>query len=523
MDIEYTKIEDKPKDWPANEIELHLDNISNCLDEFVKKPNHETKEILISLVSNYDLNQQSHLGILRTTKYEVAQINSLFIRAQLYNISPLKVYLYELIGTKTRIQKIASWFPEAKETVEISEFKGLFPQLLLYHITYQTYILNKDKEYAEYLIEYAQTVIEQKNSKLYEKFLRYFISMLNDISYFSCTRTAGIWAFNRDEIYRLFKLVSELIKLSKQNPLERPLKGVLMTCISNYILKSRNNYNEDYVCKYFSPEVAVKSLKNKEVWISEIKNLNDEREQKVVPELFKDKEWNTYKWAQNIDFTPQRRYYVSCFSKSINNEKMKEKYGSCIYGYKNDKIAEMISPISFYCNQNIKKIPLLSQVISFDVLYDKDEAKKELAFLCKIIDGFDIQDKDKKDFLEEILQYWILSVKDSKWKEENERRYVIFIYDNYEYNEIDLSTPEILKIKSSLLLDPDFILGETPVKSDLKTRVDIKRYHIYRQKPYLYCTDCLNMDFDTGFPESNIKSCPICESQNITYENFQYL
>ena len=114
-------------------------------------------------------------------------------------------------------------------------------------------------------------------------------------------------------------------------------------------------------------------------------------------------------------------------------------------------------------------------------------------------------------------------MKDSKWKEENERRYVIFIYDNYKYNEIDLSNSEILKIKSSLLLDPDFILGENPVKSKLKTRVDIKRYHIYRQKTYLYCTDCLNMDFDTVFPKSNIKSCPICKSQNITYENFQYL
>lgn len=429
--------------------------------------------------------------------------------------------MYELVGTKTRIQKIASWFPEAKETVEISEFKGLFPPLLLYHITYQTYILNKDKEYAEYLIEYAKTVIEQKDSKLHEKFLRYFISMLNDISYFNCTRTAGIWAFNRAEIYHMFKLVSELIKLSKQNPLERPLKGVLMTCIGNYILKSRNNYNEGYVCKYISPEVAVKSLKNREVWISEINKLNDEREQKVVSELFKDNGWNIYKWAQNIDFTPQRRYYVSCFSKSINNEKMKEKYGSCIYGYKNDKIAEMISPITFLYNN--EKIPFLSQVLSFDVLYDKDEAKQELAFLCKIIDVFYIQDKDKKDFLEEILQYWILSVKDSKWKEENERRYVIFIYDNYKYNEIDLSNSEILKIKSSLLLDPDFILGENPVKSKLKTRVDIKRYHIYRQKTYLYCTDCLNMDFDTVFPKSNIKSCPICKSQNITYENFQYL
>lgn len=398
MGMEYTKIKDKPKDWPANAIELHLDNISNCLEEFAKNPNHETKENLISLVSNYDLNQQSHLGILRTTKYEVAQINSLFIKAQFYNITPLKVYLYELVGIKTRIQKIASWFSEAKETVEISEFKGLFPQLLLYHITYQTYILNKDKEYAECLIEYAQTVIEQKDSKLHEKFLRYFISMLNDISYFSCTKTAGIWTFNRDEIYRLFKLVSELIILSKQNPLERPLKGVLMTCISNYILKSRNNYNEDYVCKYVSPEVSVKSLKNKEVWISEIKNLNDEREQKVVPELFKDNEWNTYNWAQNIDFTPQRRYYVSCFSKSINNEKMKEKYGSCIYGYKNDKIAEMISPITIFYNLNNKKRPFLSQVISFDVIYNREQAKEELVFLCKIIDFFDIHDKDKKIF-----------------------------------------------------------------------------------------------------------------------------
>lgn len=521
MDIDYIEIKDKPKNWPANAIELHLDNISNCLDKFVLNPNYKTKEILISLISSYDLNQQSHLGLLRTTEYEVAQINSLFIKALTYNIPSLRVYLYELVGVKTRMQKMVSFFSKSPKNLEIPEFNGLFPQLHLYYVTYLTYILNNDKKYAEYLIEYAQNIIEQENPTLQQNFSIAFNAMLNDISYFSCKKTAEIWAFNRDEIYYLLKLVAKLNKLTTQNPIDRPLKGVLMTCISNYILKSRNNYNEDYVCKYISSEVAVKSLKNKEVWISEIKNLNDEREQKVVPELFKDNEWNTYKWAQNIDFTPQRKYYVSCFSKSINNEKMKEKYGSCIYGYKNDKIAEMISPITFLYKN--KKIPFLSQVISFDVLYDKDEAKQELAFLCKIIDSFDIQDKDKKDFLEEILQYWILSVKDSKWKEENERRYVIFIYDNYEYKEIDLSTPEILKIKSSLLLDPDFILGENPVKSDLKTRVDIKRYHIYRQKPYLYCTDCLNIDFDTVFPESNIKNCPICKSSNITYENYKYL
>lgn len=521
MDIEYTKIEDKPKDWPANEIELHLDNISNCLDEFVKNPNHETKEILISLVSNYDLNQQSHLGILRTTKYEVAQINSLFIKALTCNIPSLRVYLYELVGVKTRMQKMVSFSSKTPQNLEIPEFNGLIPQLHLYYVTYLTYILNNDKKYAECLFEYAQNIVEQENPTLQINFSIAFNAMLNDISYFSCKKTAEIWAFNRDEIYYLLKLVAKLNKLTNQNPIDRPLKGVLMTCISNYILKSRNNYNEDYVCKYVSPEVAVKSLKNKEVWISEIKNLNDEREQKVVPEIFKDNKLNTYTWAQNIDFTPQRTYYVSCFSKSINNEKMKKKYGSCIYGYKNDKIAEMISPITFLYNN--EKIPFLSQVISFDVIYNKEEAKEELCFLCKIIDEFDIPAQDKKNFLEEILQYWILSVKDSKWSYENERRYVIFTYDNYKYNEIDLNAPKFLKIKSSLLLNPDFILGENPIKAHLKTIVDFKRYNIYKQKNYLYCPDCLSIDFDSILQKEKIKSCPICKSCNVTHENFNFL
>ena len=38
----------------------------------------------------------------------------------------------------------------------------------------------------------------------------------------------------------------------------------------------------------------------------------------------------------------------------------------------------------------------------------------QLNFLCSLIDCFDMSDIDKRSFLEEILQYWILSVKDSK-------------------------------------------------------------------------------------------------------------
>lgn len=71
----------------------------------------------------------------------------------------------------------------------------------------------------------------------------------------------GIWKFERDELKKLFALEARLIELNKQSPVVRPLKGVLMTQLSNFILKSRNNYNEDYICKYLSEDVARESIK----------------------------------------------------------------------------------------------------------------------------------------------------------------------------------------------------------------------------------------------------------------------
>ena len=107
------------------------------------------------------------------------------------------------------------------------------------------------------------------------------------------------------------------------------------------------------------------------------------------------------------------------------------------------------------------KAHYISQVITFDVLYDEDEAKEELVYLFSIIDMFDLTDVDKRDFLQAILQYWILSVKDHKWSNERERRYVLFLYDDYEYKETEFDDV-FLKVKTSLFITPDFILGENP-------------------------------------------------------------
>lgn len=516
MDIE------KPKDWPINETELQLENIRNQIDEFIDNPSYKNREVLVSLVTHYDLNQMSGLGLFRTTEYEVAVINSLYFDASFIGFNSLKVFLYELISNKTRMQKMISWFPELKEDTGIKEFDGLFPQLRLHYITYRIFDVEKSKSYAEQLIETVEenlNYLSNNNKKeLILQITKAYISLLNDISYFPCTKTNKIWTFTRDEIYKLYKLVAKLNKIIGDNPTKRPLKGVLMTSISNYILKSRNNYNEDYICKYVSSTVAKQSIDNHQIWMSVIEKLNDDREQKVIPELFEKNAWSSYSWIKNIDFTPKRIYYVSSFCKTINDKIMINNYGDCIYGFKDDRIAELISPIMYINKKNKYEPPRLSQVITFDVLYNKEEAKEELEFLFSIIDSFDMTNQEKKSFLEDILQYWILSVKDEKWSYERERRYVIFLYDNYEYKEIDLSDSRFLKTKTSLLLLPDFILGNNPVKTCIKYMVDNKRKAI-SMKPYLYCCNCLNRDFDAVISFKKLTQCPICGSKNISIEN----
>ena len=526
MDIEYIDIENKPEGWPSNAIEFQLENINNQLKKFNNEPSYVNKEILISMVTDYDLNQRSSLGLHRTTDYEVSMLNSLFINALLHNINALKTYIYEVVGHKTRMQKMASWFPDINQTIEIKEFMGLMPQLSLYHISYQRFTVDKDMNFADKLIETVETFLDyakkSDSEEVYKQKLSYitrnYISLINDISYFRCVKRTSIWAFSREEIYKVFELAARLTKFNCDSPIERPLKGVLMTSISNYILKSRNDYNEDYICKYLSKEIVELSVENHEIWMSIIENLNDDREQKVVPELFEEKGWNNHSWAKDLNFKSTRKYYVSCFCKTINDETMLKDYGSCVYGYKDDRMADILSPIAYRYERDGTKTPYFSQVIAFDVVYSREEAKKELNLLFKIIECFDMNDEDKRVFLEQILQYWMLSVKDEKWSHDRERRYVLFMYDDLEYIEVNLEDDRFLKLKTSVFIHPDFILGDNPVKGFLRVMADNKR-NVISTNPYLFCIDCHSRDFDNatiGHTEGG--ECQVCGSENIVYE-----
>lgn len=524
--------EDRPADWPKNGREDRLDCIWEKLDEFEKNPSYKTREVLLTVVNDSDLNQFTSFGMMRFTEYEAELINLIYVRAAQLQINSVKVYLYNLITEATRLQKISSWSSQvigedgAEDAYRIKPYEEiLLLPLKLYHFAYQKFTILKDASFCDQLLSVVNEVRKESKSKEeLDTILYAYSAMLNDISYMRGNKKEKLWEFDRDELLSLFSLEADLLKANGKNPSLRPTRGVLMTQISNFILKSRNDYNQDYICKYVSKDVAQSSVENHEIWMGKTENLNDKREQKAIPELFSDDSWINYSWAKNIDFTPVRTYFVSSFSKAVTDSNMQSRYGDCLYGYKNDRIADLIGPLMMQilvkrsdASDDLpdkKEIPAISQVINFDVIYDQDEAKKELEYLFSVINLFDLTDDEKHLFLQDILQYWILTVKDDDWKEERERRYVLFLYDDYDYFETVIEDG-YLKEKTSLFLLPDFIMGDNPARSIIQYQMESKQRNTMTRE-YLHCKDCLVQDYDSVHAGIHpAKKCPICGSENI--------
>ena len=530
--IEYIS-PDIPDGWPANGREEELQTVLDATKNFDKAPNYTTKEKLISLLNHYDVNQTSTIGKHRITQYEVALLNFLFCWGLNRQLASMSCYLYSIVGSTTRMQKIAAYilseFTGNDETIYITEYEaGLIMPLKLYYCAYQDHTLNKKVSFADQIIntvkyemegvKHSNLSNEAKTQAIFE-ISKGLTIMLSDISYSHGNKNEGIWQFTRGEILKLFSFEAKLLKLSQQQLNERPLRSILINQVSNYILKSRYHYNQDYICKYIPETVSGESVSNHEIWMKRTDALNDEKEGKVVKEIFEDREWIKADWVGKLDFRPKRQYYVSSFSKSYENDDMIRDYGPVIYGYKSDTIAELISPLTPRKHipgtlnlEDYKNKIKFSLVTFFDILYDTDELKDEFNYLFQIIDILYSDKADKNAFLNEILQYWILSAKEIKWKSERERRYVLFIYDTYYYPEITIEDV-YLKEKSTIFLYPDFLLGPHQKKDMIISNINQRR-NILSRKPYLFCNDCLNRDYDVIVLEKPT-SCPICKRKNI--------
>ena len=68
---------EKPEKWPANACEQILDTLCECVEEFRKNPSYKTREVLLSLTCEHDLNLNENSGLILSTPLKYVPIQRL--------------------------------------------------------------------------------------------------------------------------------------------------------------------------------------------------------------------------------------------------------------------------------------------------------------------------------------------------------------------------------------------------------------------------------------------------------------
>jgi hypothetical protein len=468
----------------------------------MKDPNYKTKEILMSLTTQTHLNEFNSMGLSRITEYEAVAYNTLYMQATLMSYQSLKLLVFKSIGDAIIANKMNSMI--IGEDPYIEEFDNLVPALKLYYLTYYYFKVYKERTFVDELLNQVNILLSNgANSE--QEVLYTFNLLIHDLSYNKSTNSFLLLAWERVEIKKVFNKLISLINKLEINPNARPMRGVLALSISNWVLKSRN-YNDSYIFKSVGDMAANSSLENNEIWMSDIKSLNDKMEQKAITTIYTNKCWIKHKWAKKVNLESNINCYVSSYTKVKPSEKMKKEYGANVYGYKNDRIADILSPI--YLRE---KIPFFNHVSSFEIIYDKKALRKELNYVADIVDMFNIKDNEKTVLFNRLLQYWLLSYKNKKWKHEQERRFQLLIFPK-DYTYIDMRIENsFLKLSSSVLSYPDFILGNINSEQIKKNRLE--KVGALASREYMFCEDCFQSNYDDLFSDENTV-CDICGSKN---------
>lgn len=510
----------KPNDWPINDRERFLDEVVRLLRSYIAHPSYKTKDALVDLSCNYDYQQKPVLGICRVTDYEVMLINSIYMEASHYFFWFLKSRLYEVVADVALTEKFRYMGEamisesEPRRFEPIGAYRRLLKQLRLFYFAYQEYVCCKGGRLSKYLIRNVRYLYECDFLKWrMAEIAMAFSMMLTDLSFMRGTPNEREIHFSRKELAALFAEEAKLIAIAGLSPADSPFRGVLNIQISNYILRSRNGYHDGVSYKCIHSTDAKKSWENGQLWIRKTELLNDCRESACLRELIDELPEMGYVWLKKFDMEPTRRYWVASFTKRIPSEGFRKKYGHAVYGFKGDRTTELIAPlmkrhwVRSDGNDSYEDYTL-SQVVCMDVIYGKAKAKSELMFLCSIVDRFKMSADEKQTFLEEMLQYWMLSVKDTKWEEEDERRYVLFDHFGDEYLDVEVDET-FFKLKTDLLKSPDFVVPPHPLKTKLDGYIGDKIAN--ELDVCFYCEDCLNRDYDVS-TSKQCRKCPICGS-----------
>lgn len=466
----------KPKDWPRNNRESKLEEIYNYLNIYLVNPTYENKQNLLSILDLNNINSMFSYSDIKVRKYEVAIINCLYELSYMYNIVRLKTFIYRYIEVQcVTLNTISNMSVQIDANINL--FYNLYPVLRIFFFSFFEFNENKNSKlkFSYYLINKTKSLYDD-----YEDIACYaYNRLLYDLS-IVCYNKTNYLKFNRNELYELFEFQASLNKSVKNDIFNTCLKGILKMTISNYILKSRNDYKLNYIYKCISDDSLDNALNNGQVWMKRVDKLNDEREQSAFKELFNNKSWLKQDWSKNVHinlFDPSFSFVCS-FSKENPTKEMKEEYGRNILGYKSDQIKDEIS-------EHIINNQIFDVVYSYDVLYNINEIKKEINYLCDIINLYDMDDTKKIKFFNEILKYWYLSFKDEKWEHEKERRYQVFNKEGI--NE------DFLKIESNLYKYPDFIFTDNKKFKDV---FYLNKIHKFHHGSFFVCNGCSNVVYD---------------------------
>lgn len=498
---------DKPNDWPQNGRELKLEKIFDAFQKFINEYSLENKEFLLSLVTNNDLNEENPFGICRFTKYEVAVINEIYTLATFTQCSQVKLWIYEFLIDTVILKKTTEMMMEGKtfeETFHNGPYLSLIPQLKVFYIAYVYFRVEKDKSFLQQLLLRIKSYKKAAPSKkLLSEYIQAINQLIYDLSFNINSQKLGICRFSKIELKQLFEVIINIWNTYEIDPTQRPLRGVFIITISNFVLKARNENSSLLLYKCLPNSAATCTFSNKQVWMKNINSLNDKREGISFKNLFDRRNWINKEWAKKTVLIDCITKYVCSFTRITPSEKMKNKYGHSVYGYKNDRIGNLISPV-----YNDFKIPQFSLVMGYDIAYDHKTIEDEVNYIIDVIDSIKISDNKKRDLLSSILSYWDLSVKDKKWSYECERRYEIRIF-NHEFIDSNFDST-FLKVKSTLYLLPDFISKDNLMFEKIK-KERIAKLSAIAQRNYVFCSDCLQADFDN----LNNDTCMVCGSKNI--------
>ena len=276
--------------------------------------------------------------------------------------------------------------------------KGLIPELKYFYFNYGMFRWDKDKTFANCLIDNMLELYDVVSDDEAKEYFRMFNIIIYDLSFNNFVYMLGIAKFSRDEIMKVFKVQAKYSNRLNINPLDRPLKGVMCISVANWLLKSRNDYNQDVIYKCIWSKDMISASSNMQLWMKKTKYLNDENE-------FKD----------------------------------------------------------------------------------------EINSVGDIVDNFNITTEEKQELFNQIIQYWRYSIKEYSWSCEKERRYQIFLFDNYEYTDLELEET-FLKVKTYLTMCLDFCNVGNYCKYIIQNNKE-RKMKIYTG-PYYYCEDCLYHSFD---------------------------